>query len=682
MHRGSSFLHRFGVAATLAAVLVAATLRAQQPAPPQQETFQTGVDLIRLDVSVLDNKRQPVRDLKAGDFTVLENGKEQRIVAVTAVDNSTTIAPSAWMRHAARDVANNDLGDELGANGQAVAIVFDELNIPGVSDVVVATRGLARYIIDGLRPEDLGAVVFALNSGKTQDFTDDRGKLLAAVDRFESEQPEFRWLQPGAPGALQGDVQRYSPTLGRDPCLQLHPAIPTLRTVAARLATVPNRRKTIFFLSIGVPVAFTPGSTRCQGLLYDEMQRTFRDAQRSNVNIYGVDPAGLKGYQSYLQDTRVRNGQIEGPRDAFSARQVTESRHDFLDTIAEQTGGRAIVDTDATEAEITHVFEEASSYYLVGYESSNGAPDGKFRRVEVKVNRPGVSVHTQSGYWTADKNSSVATDKRETPSSNSLNLSGMMDPQRLVLRAGVHPIARATAPGKLGEVDVAAVLTVRMPTVLRETQETVTVVRTVYDQDGKAGPPIRTIEHLTLQPNQLAASRYDVFFRFSLAPGRYQVRFNATSQTTGTSGSVYADVDVPDLTRPAVTMSNIVLATGAPSTPTDTLNAISTLLPVVPTTTREFALADHVTGFVRVFQGGTSPLGTVDVAVNIVGADDVEASRTSETLAVEAFGTTRSAEYRFDLPLAKLKEGPQLLSVTATLAGGRSVRRDLVFRVQ
>lgn len=677
MHRGSALV------ASLGCALVAVTLRAQQPAPvPPQEVFQTGVDLIRLDVSVLDNRRQPVRNLTAGDFTVLENGREQRIVAVTAVDNATTVAPSAWMRHASRDVANNDLGDELGANGQAVAIILDELNIPGVSDVVVATRGLARYIIDGLKPADLAAVVFPLNSGKTQDFTDDRGKLLAAVDRFESEQPEFRWLQPGAPGALEGDVQRYSPTLGRDPCLQLHPAIPTLRTVTARLATVPNRRKTIFFLSIGVPVAFTPGSNRCQGLLYDEMQRTFRDAQRSNVNIYGVDPAGARGYQTYLQDQRVRNGRIEGPRDAFSARQVTESRHDFLETLGEQTGGRAIVDTDSTEAEITHVFEEASSYYLIGYESSNGAPDGKFRRVEVKVNRPGVSVHTQSGYWGPDKNSTVAADRRETASSNSLNLSGMMDPQRLVLRAGVHPIARATGPGKAGEVDVAAVLTVRMPTVLRQTQETVTVVRTVYDQDGKAGPPLRSIEHLTLEPNQLTASRYDVFSRFSLAPGRYQVRFNATSQTTGTSGSVYADVDVPDLTRPAVTMSGIVLAAGAPAVPTDTLNLIANLLPVVPTTAREFVLSDHVTGFVRLFQGGASPVGAVDVTVNVVGADDVEASRATETLAPEAFASTRTAEYRFDLPLAKLKEGPQLLSVTATLAGGRSVRRDLVFRIQ
>lgn len=677
MHRGSAFVVMFGCA------LVAATLRAQQPAPePPLQTFQTGVDLIRLDVSVLDGRRQPVRGLGAGDFTVFENGREQRIVAVNAVDNATAVSPSAWMRHASRDVANNDLGDELGANGQAVAIVLDELNIPGVSDVVVSTRQLARFIVDGLGPADLAAVIFPLNSGKTQDFTDDRGKLLAAIDRFESEQPEFRWLMPDAPGALQGDIQRYSPTLGRDPCLQLHPAVPTLRTVTARLATVPNRRKTVFFLSIGVPVQFTPGSTRCQGLIYDEMQRTFRDAQRSNVNIYGVDPAGAKGYQAYLQDVRVRNGRIEGPSDAFSARQATERRHDFLQTIADQTGGRAIVDTDSTEAEITHVFEEASSYYLVGYESSNGAPDGKFRRVEVKVNRPGVSVHTQSGYWSQDKNSTLATERRETASSNSLNLSGMMDPQRLVLRAGVHPIARATGPGRSGEVDVAAVLTVRMPTVLRETAETVTVVRTIYDQDGKAGPPIRSIERLTLEPGQMTSSRYDVFSKFSLAPGRYQVRFNATSAATSTSGSVYADVDVPDLTRPAITLSGIVLTTGAPAVPTDTLNVISPVLPVVPTTARDFAKSDRVTGFVRLFQGGSAPTGSVDVAVNVVGADDVEASRTTETIAADAFGAGRTAEYRFDLPLAKLNEGPQLLSVTATLAGGRSVRRDVVFRVQ
>src|SRR5690606_11306229 len=127
------------------------------------------------------------------------------------------------------------------------------------------------------------------------------------------------------------------------------------------------------------------------------------------------------------------------------------------------------------------------------------------------------------------------------------------------------------------------------------------------------------------------------------------VRFNAMSSTTGTNGSVYADVDVPDLTRPAVALSGIVLSTGAPAVPTTTMDRIEPITPVVPTSVRAFSRADQVTGFVRIFQGGSSLPEAVDVVVSVVGADDREASRTSDTIAADAFRPARSADYTFKL---------------------------------
>src|SRR6185369_17615077 len=77
---------------------------------PQQPTFRTGVDLIQLDVTVLDQNRRPVQGLTAADFTVLENGKPQRIVAVSAIDAVTSRPePSPRMRLVQRDVISNDL---------------------------------------------------------------------------------------------------------------------------------------------------------------------------------------------------------------------------------------------------------------------------------------------------------------------------------------------------------------------------------------------------------------------------------------------------------------------------------------------------------------------------------------------------------------------------------------------
>ncbi len=119
------------------------TSEPQNPGTPQQQTpvFRTDVDVIRLDVSVLDKDRRPVRGLKAEDFTVYEDGKLQRLVAVSEIDAVVNDpVPSAWMRFVPRDVSMNDLADQAG-EGRIVAVVMDDWNIPFDDlDIIMQSR--------------------------------------------------------------------------------------------------------------------------------------------------------------------------------------------------------------------------------------------------------------------------------------------------------------------------------------------------------------------------------------------------------------------------------------------------------------------------------------------------------------------------------------------------------------
>ena len=262
----------------VACLLAVVRVPAQEPARSDQ-TFRTGVDVIRLDVTVLDKKRQPIRGLTANDFVVKENGRVQRIVAVTEVDGSAADpAPSAWMRHAAPDVTSNDLADRLG-EGQAVAIILDDLTIPqeSVEMIGVGARDCALHRRTAWVRRTWPPSSTRSNPAAREDFTRDRSKLLAAIDKFDPEQPEYRYLQPRYSGPMEGDIQRYNTALGRDPCLQIQPVIPTLRAVTSRLATVPNRRKALFYLSQGLAFTFTPGRTRCQGLALRRAAQDVRD---------------------------------------------------------------------------------------------------------------------------------------------------------------------------------------------------------------------------------------------------------------------------------------------------------------------------------------------------------------------------------------------------------------------
>ena len=152
--------------------------RSPQSNPPQQ-TFTTGVELVRLDVSVLDKDRRPVRGLTARDFTVLDDGNPQPIVAFSEVDiPDAEPAAAEWMQQVGSDIATNQLDLR-----RIIVIVMDDGTTSVDDGAVNAAKQIARGVIGRLGPNDLAAVVFTLK-GKSQNFTSDRRRQIAAADSF------------------------------------------------------------------------------------------------------------------------------------------------------------------------------------------------------------------------------------------------------------------------------------------------------------------------------------------------------------------------------------------------------------------------------------------------------------------------------------------------------------------
>ena len=651
---------------------------AQNPAPqnPQQPVFRAGVDVITLDVSVLDKDRRPVRGLKPEDFTVVENGKTQRIVTVTEMAGADRDpSPSAWMRHVPPDVSANDLTDMTG-DGRFVAIVMDDWNVPfDDHQLILGAREVGRYLVDQLSPSDVAAIIFPQMAGKTQDFTTDRQKLIAAIDKFDP--PEVRYIEKRpAYGPGGGDMpQRFAPILMRSECQRSQPTVPTLDTVVARLATVPNRRKTIILVSTGLPVSFM-GGRGCPAELSDIMKNVFRRAQRANVNIYSVDPGGVNGYADYLQNPVRRGGR---PADQVmplaQANAAVKLRREFMEIMADHTGARAIVNTDDLGYEIDRMMTEASSYYLVGYETSNGQPDGKFRRLDVKVSKPGLTVRSRSGFYALDE--SGTKDREGTPGSNELGLTGMASATRLALRAQVVAVSPSAANPK--EVDIAVVIGVRTPGVRLEASDTLTLVRTLYDSAGKPGPPTQEKVQIAVPAAGNEDLRYEVFQRLRLAPGRWELRINATSARLDTSGTVYDEFEVPDFARRGLALTSPLIGQKVTEGRTD---ALAGLVPLIPTTARDFAPGTAVTAFLRVLQGGTTEVGAVKMSVQVLNTADAKVFESSSTIEPAAFGETRSAPFELPLPLDKLERGQYLLSIAAERADGAKTRSDVIFRVR
>jgi VWFA-related protein len=685
---------------------VAGTLALSAQSPESQDpsqTFRASVDVIEVDVSVTDKNGRPIRDLTQADFTILEDGKPQRIVSFTQfMAADTDPSRSARMSFVQPDTADNSLAERLG-NGRLFAIVMDDMNLPGEdADLVIAARDAARHVVEQLGPSDQAAVVYVYEAGKTQDFTSDKGKLFDAIDKFLPNPPDYIAPRQEHRSGGGADIPyRYSPILANNACLRDQPAVPALDAVVNALAAVTGKRKTLLFISPGLPVNFM-AQDKCGQQRADIIKDVFRKAQRSSINIHGIDPAGYDGYRLYMEQYRIRNGPAGGAR-----RQPPGNirlMHDFLKTIAENTGGRYVLDTDAVLPGIDKIFEEESSYYLLGYEAGNVAQDGKFRKITVKLSRSGLTVRSRSGYWALEPGAVVARDR---PTFNPLydfdpDESGLTMPPGVALRAAasalgpvgsgeaptvtavesVRPALRGSGGGASGRgplADVVVALSVRWPAIRATASETLTITRNIYDPDGRADTPVRETLSVTLDAG--LQRRQELVRRVSLPPGRHQIRYSVASKLLQRNGSVYIDVEVPDFRRSALAVSSVVM--GVLSDASATSEGIVVGAPaLVPTSSRDFANGDRLAAYVRIHQAGGPAALPVGVTCEVLDAKDISEFTENQVLAPEAFGADGGASYQVTLPLDRFKPGPHLLSLAARLPNGRTVRRDLVFHVR
>ena len=421
----------------------------------------------------------------------------------------------------------------------------------------------------------------------------------------------------------------------------------TLNQIADALRAAPAGRKLIIFISsVGAPFDVTnPDLLGIQAI--DDMMRAL---QQEDVSVYGFDPRGLSA--------RGR------PSEALIA-------------MAENTGGRAFVDRNFPWERVPEVFQENSSYYLLGYRPSADAKGGRYRRVTVKVNRPGVEVRSRSGFFTANAESSRAASK-PPPSALDAAIAQGMPKDDLPLRLAIAPFA---VPGQRDAV-VAVVAGLReaaAPTAGGAVRR-VQLVAAAFDTEWKSrGAQTQTVE-ITQQAETVASTdegNYEVLARLPLAPGRYEVRLAASRD--GRSGSVFADVDVPDFRNEDLSLSGVVLGR-QPGLPVAPESALRDVLPIVPTTVRDLGSHDRATAFLRVYQGGKRAPGSVEVTSRIVDADNRIVYEDTRTLPAVGFGADRASDVRLTLPVARLTPGPYLLTIEASI-DGRTAKRDLRFSV-
>jgi VWFA-related protein len=673
---------RLVIASAAVGVAVTIALAAQQPSTPQP-TFRTAVDVVQVDVSVLDKERKPVRGLTTADFTVLEDGKPRPIVAFVPVDLAepeTIVAPAAWVRDVAPDVITNAVKPE----GRLVVIMFDwSIRF---EDQALAKK-VAAAAIDQLGPNDLAAVIFTsqfANGGTPQNFTADRGRLRAAIN-----QPFAVAAHNPPKGNPFHDPRNKNEVMIDDPegyesgdCYCRICVPEAIARVADAVRDVRGRRKALLFIGTYVRLfeslqgpttrqgpEFRPGINGlpvvhpgvCSSYLKDARAKMDRATLLANLTIHTIDPVGTEN-----EGNSPMGGSIVGQMD----------RRDDLATLADTTGGRAVMNTNAPESLVPAVFAESQSYYLLAFSPADLNAKGKFHKIEVKVNRRGVDVRTRAGYYTGETRVKEAAPNLLNPETASV-LEGVLPRTDVPLGVGVAPFAM---PGREESV-VAIVLRARQQVSpdRSEGKEPVKLLAAAFDRNGRSvDSEIQTVS-IALPSDASGDVPYEVLSRLTLKPGRYEIRVALDASPTQRA-SVYTYVDVPDFAEQLLSLSGVVIA-ASPAPPSAPLDAFKDLLPIVPTARREFARTGRASAFVRVYQRWKDAPEPVTVTAQIHDTTGRVLMKDVASLESARFGSGHAADYRIALPVERLNPGEYLLSIEAA-QGQSTASRAVRFRVQ
>ena len=668
------------------------TAAAPAPAPQDQYTFRAVSDLVLVNVVVRDKQGQPVRGLKAGDFTVLEDGKQQQVqsfdVEDVSAERAAELAPAApsvagvTPPAPAKATAVKGPSVKFDARNRRLIVLFFDFTGMEPEDLERSVASAQKFVSQQMAPGDVVAVVsFKTELRVDQDFTSDKELLLKALAGYS------RASGAGYEAGTTGDSGDASDT-GFTPddsdfnTFNTDRKLQALQSLSEALSPIPQRKSVIYFSS-GVTRNGVENQTR--------LRASINAAIQSNVAIYAVSATGLvalppggEAQTASLRGTGAYSG--AGVRQQYDQNfAATET----LTTLANDTGGKAFLDTNDFSGAFRKVQEDTSAYYVIGYRSTNRDRDGRFRKITVRTALKDVKLDYRSGYYAGRDFAHAGKEEREEQLQTELdNQSPAMDVTVYVSAAFFRlDAARFFVP-------VSVVVPGReIPFVQGGDQDKATLDVLGQVRDPVSKLPIasvrETVKLAIEQSRNVARKNVQYNTGFLLASGDYQVKFVVRENQTGRMGSFEASITVPDLSKapknksaPILKMSSVVISNRlAPAAkPVRDNPLFRNGQELVPNITHVFSSDQHLYVYYEVYDPAKAQLapageGSAKDApkpknpVRLLGAlqlfrDDVKAFETP-LLEVDSLSPERRAGvFQMDVPLEKLRPGYYICQLT------------------
>jgi VWFA-related protein len=679
------------------AVLAVGVALGARSAPQDQAiqppvTFRSEINYVEVDARVLDGQGAFVPGLTAADFQVLEDGKPQKIDAFSFINIPVERQARPLFAKAPieRDVADNITGYD----GRVYVIVLDDQHTHPLRSqrLKAAAR---QFVLRYMGANDTAAIVYTSGrSDVAQEFTNSQRRLLAAVDKFMGRKLRSSTLerldeeQRTRGTRQQGD--RIDDPFDQERAMVARTTLDSLRNLSNYLAGISGRRKAIIYFSEGVDydiydVFSTSGGASA---VLQASRDAVAAATRANVSIYGIDPRGLGAMADDMIEVQDTPQDMSLNLGLSSFGNELQRSQDSLRVLSNETGGFAVVNQNDMATAFERVVADNSAYYLLGYYSTNERRDGKFRKIEVKVTRPGLTVRSRKGYVAARGRSEVKDDGKTAPELRA----ALSSP----LPTSALPMALSAAVFKGGAGKGAVVLSTLIAARdldLVEKDGTfnnqLELVVTAADYGGKSFPGDRATLTLAMKPDsvqRLRAGGFRILNSIDLPPGRYQLRVAARETNTKRAGSVVYDLDVPDFTKDKLALSGLALtsATSGLIPTARPKDPLAKMLPGPMTTYRDFVQGDEIALFAELYDN-IKQAHKVDIETSLRSEGGQAVFTTKEERdSSELAGGPGGYGFTARVPLKDVPPGLYVLRVTgkARIGDQDEVTRETVVRVQ
>jgi VWFA-related protein len=570
-------------------ILLGASPQASPPQPPQDQTgetpaFPTGVELVTVDAVVVDKEGRATPGLAEADFTVLENGVPQKVTRFEAVVLPDE-PPAAIAAPTQRPAYSSNQSPET-RHGRTFLLVFDDIHLT----VLQAQRArvvMGQFLRTGVRAGDrvgliatgggawwfermpegrdhLVSILKRLDGRLVPDSSPDRVtdyeamRIMAFDDAAVGRLVAQRFDAYGARGRQKIGDHQFADVADTNSAVGTIDPYVRARSQEVYAAAVSKLKITLSVMTRALKALVEVKGRKSmvlvsEGFIYEQDFKEMKDlvsaSLRVNVPVYFIDTRGLKALPDFMtaqfpstfdvQDTLAVLGDI--------AREAEGS-----EAVALDTGGFVIKNTNDLESGILRVSNESQAYYLLGYSPSNTARDGKFRKIEVKLNparAKGLKLRARRGYY--------APSDVPTPTSKA-----SVDPE--IVRALDSPFERRDVPLRATAFAFDEAFSHQCNTIIAADIE----VRDLAfrEEDGRAKASLAFLIEaqrresgevfkydqqidMALLPETrtgLLRTGYTVSREFVLPAGSYQIKVVVRDLGNGRLGSVIHDFDVPD----------------------------------------------------------------------------------------------------------------------------------------